>query len=76
MTCRACTEHLEHCHAASIAHADGTTECTGDGREPCRLPHRLHDWQVPCSVLDPPCPCQPQEAPFATGDDLVLAAAA
>ncbi|HEX9992916.1 MAG TPA: hypothetical protein VGB14_08325 [Acidimicrobiales bacterium] len=75
MTCRACTEHLEHCHGVSVVHADGTTECTGDGPEPCRLAHHLHDWQLPCTVLDPPCPCHPEEAPIGA-DAYELAAAA
>lgn len=61
MSCRACTDHLEHCHGLSVTHADGTTECMGDGDGPCRLPHHLHDWRVPCTALDPPCPCQPEE---------------
>jgi hypothetical protein len=55
MRCHLCTDGLEHCHEVSIEHADGTTECGGDGV--CALPHHLHEWQVSCVELDPPCPC-------------------
>jgi hypothetical protein len=59
-SCGLCTDDLEHCHDVSIEHADGTTECLADA---CRVPHELHDWQVSCAALDPPCPCAAEERP-------------
>lgn len=68
MECTLCHDDLEHCHDVSIEHADGSTEClAGD----CGLPHEVHDWQLPCSAFDPPCPCVPEELP----DPLLLLAA-
>jgi hypothetical protein len=54
-TCRDCDDHLEHCHATSVEHADGTTECLAD--DPCRLAHALHRWPVACSDLPGACGC-------------------
>jgi hypothetical protein len=58
--CSDCIDDLEHCHDVSLEHADGTTECLADG---CAVRHELHDWQVSCAALDPPCPCAAEEAP-------------
>lgn len=55
-SCRECREQLEHCHATSVEHADGVTECLAD--EPCHLPHDLHRWPVACVDLLAPCGCQ------------------
>ena len=56
--CRFCTEDLEHCHATSVEHADGSTECLGD--EPCVVSHRLHAWTVDCTDLVGGCACAHQ----------------
>ena len=56
--CRLCLQDLDHCHDVSIEHADGSTECMDPA---CRLPHDLHEWQLSCSGLEPPCPCVPEE---------------
>ena len=56
--CRLCIEELDHCHDVSIEHADGSSECIDPT---CRLPHDAHEWQLPCSGLEPPCPCIPEE---------------
>jgi hypothetical protein len=61
MGCTDCLDDLLHCHATSLEHADGSTECTAD--TPCDLPHHLHEWQEPCSILEPPCPCAAHERP-------------
>ena len=58
--CASCAADLEHCHDVSIEHADGTTECLADD---CRVRHELHDWQLSCAALDPPCPCAAEEFP-------------
>jgi hypothetical protein len=58
--CDLCLQDLDHCHDVSIEHADGSTECMDPG---CRLPHDLHEWQLPCSGFEPPCPCVPEELP-------------
>jgi hypothetical protein len=56
--CRLCLEDLDHCHDVSIEHADGSTECIDPT---CSLPHEVHDFCLPCSALEPPCPCIPEE---------------
>src|SRR6476469_8233133 len=56
--CADCAADLEHCHDVSIEHADGTTECLADC---CEVRHELHDWQLSCAALDPPCPCAAEE---------------
>jgi hypothetical protein len=56
--CRDCEAGLAHCHEASIEHVDGFTECLDPM---CSLHHGLHEWQLPCSVFDPPCACSPDE---------------
>jgi hypothetical protein len=73
-TCLLCRDDLEHCHEASVEHADGLTECLDAA---CRLPHLQHVWQLTCSVFDPPCPCSPDEAdlPGILDEPVVLAAA-
>jgi hypothetical protein len=70
--CADCRLDLEHCHEASIEHADGLTECLGSQ---CRLPHTLHEWQLSCSIFDPPCPCAPDERDL-FAEPLALEAAA
>ncbi|HEY2814484.1 MAG TPA: hypothetical protein VGJ03_13540 [Acidimicrobiales bacterium] len=57
--CTLCTEDLDHCHDVSVEHADGSTECLDST---CRLSHELHEWQLSCAALEPPCPCVPEEA--------------
>jgi hypothetical protein len=57
--CRDCDAGLAHCHEPSIEHADGFTECIDPA---CALDHCLHEWQLPCSVFDPPCACVSEEA--------------
>jgi hypothetical protein len=57
-TCTDCLAEHEHCHDVSIEHADGATECFDPA---CRVPHNVHEWQLACSALDPPCPCAPEE---------------
>jgi hypothetical protein len=54
MRCHDCDHGLDCCHAVSVEHADGTTECLGD--DPCTLAHALHRWAVPCADVD--CRCQ------------------
>ncbi len=56
--CPDCHAGFEHCHDVSVEHVDGITECLDPS---CTLPHVLHTWQLSCSVLDPPCPCVPDE---------------
>ena len=46
MRCHECDHGLECCHAPSVRHADGTTQCLGEA--PCDLPHDLHRWIVGC----------------------------
>lgn len=58
--CSACLDDLEHCHDVSLEHADGTTECMDPA---CTVDHTLHEWQLSCAALDPPCPCNPEELP-------------
>ena len=53
MRCESCDRGLECCHATSVAHPDGTTECLGDG--PCSLPHDLHRWTATCDEAG--CAC-------------------
>lgn len=60
MMCFDCENDLLHCHDVSIEHGDGSTECMDPG---CSLGHELHAWQLPCSGLEPPCPCVPEDAP-------------
>jgi hypothetical protein len=55
MRCHECDHGFWCCHATSIEHADGTTECLGD--EPCELAHWLHPWAVACTEVDPACAC-------------------
>jgi hypothetical protein len=64
VTCPDCAAQLEHCHATSVEHADGVTECLAD--EPCQLPHHLHRWPVACADLPAPCSCR--EAPGGMAD--------
>jgi hypothetical protein len=73
-TCPLCRADLDHCHEASVEHADGRTECLDPT---CGLPHAQHGWQFTCSIFDPPCPCSPDEAdqPAVFAEPLVLAAA-
>ncbi|MGH9184616.1 MAG: hypothetical protein ACRD0U_02190 [Acidimicrobiales bacterium] len=59
MECRYCQDDLVHCHDVSLEHADGTTECLAG----CDLDHALHEWQLTCSALEPPCPCAVEELP-------------
>jgi hypothetical protein len=73
MTCHDCIEGLDHCHEPSIEHADGRTECAAGSA--CTVPHHLHHWQVCCSVLEPPCPCVPEDAPIVVEPMPLLAAA-
>jgi hypothetical protein len=71
-TCRDCRDGLLHCHEISLEHADGSTECLGLGA--CEVDHTLHAWQLPCSALEPPCPCAPDEqVPPAALTELVAA---
>ena len=51
---------LRHTLEVFLLHADGTTECLADR---CSVRHELHDWQVSCAALDPPCPCAAEERP-------------
>lgn len=77
MECQHCTtslDGLEHCHATSIEHADGTTECLSDS--PCGLGHDLHDWRLRCSEVDPGCACARTETAPALDAAGGLAAAA
>jgi hypothetical protein len=61
--CRLCAADVIHCHEASVEHADGSTACADPW---CNLPHHLHEWQVPCDELVPPCPCASEEHPLHT----------
>lgn len=60
MRCHDCDQGYECCHATSVEHADGTTECLGDGS--CTLAHDLHVWALPCHDVDPACGCAPDRA--------------
>jgi hypothetical protein len=60
-TCRLCAADVIHCHEVSVEHADGSTACADPW---CNLPHHLHDWQVGCDELAPPCPCASDEHPL------------
>lgn len=55
------------CHGPSIRHADGTSECLGDG--PCDLTHELHRWAMTCEDAGCACGVDPIDArpvlPFA-----------
>ena len=55
MRCHTCDEGLECCHGTSVRHADGTTECLGDG--PCGLAHEMHRWTADCDEAG--CACGP-----------------
>ncbi len=57
----ACRIDVQHCHDVSLEHADGSTECLLGPA--CTLGHALHDFHLPCSALDAPCPCVPEERP-------------
>ena len=57
--CPECVDRLEHCHATSVEHVDGTTECLAD--RPCAVGHDLHDWRLRCSEVDPGCACARSE---------------
>jgi hypothetical protein len=65
--CSACAADLLHCHDVSIEHADGSTTCFDPG---CDVPHHDHEWQLPCSALDPPCPCVPEEGGGGSGVEI------
>ncbi len=58
MRCHECDQGLACCHATSILHVDGTTECLGDG--PCDLAHGLHRWAVGCDEAG--CGCRVEGA--------------
>jgi len=53
MRCHECDHGFECCHATSVRHGDGTTECLGDG--PCDLAHDLHRFTAGCDELG--CAC-------------------
>jgi hypothetical protein len=60
MRCNDCDHGFECCHQPSVRHADGTTECSGDG--PCALPHELHVWVVDCDEVGCACGVTPSVA--------------
>ena len=64
-SCSLCTADVIHCHEVSVEHADGSTECVDPW---CNLPHHLHEWQLTCDALEPPCPCAATDRPLADGD--------
>jgi hypothetical protein len=73
-TCRDCAAGLDHSHAASVAHADGVTECLGD--EPCDRPHHLHEWTVSCAETFDACRCAVAPEPLPVPVQMVLPMAA
>ncbi len=59
-SCHACSDDVEHCHDVLVRHVDGSTECM----DPCcRCPDAGHEFDLPCTALEHPCPCVPEEAP-------------
>lgn len=62
--CALCAADVIHCHEVSVEHADGATECVDPW---CNLPHHLHEWQLACDAIEPPCPCATVDGPLADG---------
>jgi hypothetical protein len=60
VTCELCAADVVHCHEVSLEHVDGSTTCIDPW---CNLPHHLHEWQLSCAAVDPPCPCAGAEHP-------------